>query len=60
VDRRTAEQEHSIEMELPILKFIFDKRPFTIVPIIIGSRYPATEKSVTAALAPVLSDPRTL
>ena len=29
-------QEHSIEMEIPFLKYIFDKKPFSIVPIVIG------------------------
>ena len=29
-------QEHSIEMEIPFLKYIFGKKPFSIVPIVIG------------------------
>ena len=29
-------QEHSIEMEIPFLKYIFDKKPFNIIPIVIG------------------------
>jgi AmmeMemoRadiSam system protein B len=29
-------QEHSIEMEMPFLKYIFDKKPFSIAPMVVG------------------------
>lgn len=29
-------REHSIEMEMPFLKYIFDKKPFSIVPMVVG------------------------
>ena len=29
-------QEHSIEMEMPFLKYIFNKKPFKIIPMVIG------------------------
>jgi AmmeMemoRadiSam system protein B len=59
-ERRTAEQEHSIEMELPILKFVFGQKDFAIVPIVIGGLKQETARSVAAALAPIVTDPRTL
>jgi AmmeMemoRadiSam system protein B len=60
LDRRTSEQEHSIEMELPILKYIFDTKPFSIVPIIVGSINPSVIQKVAEALTPILRNPETL
>ena len=32
----TDVKEHSIEMEMPFLKYIFDKKDFSLVPIMVG------------------------
>ena len=37
LDNEVDEVEHSIEMELPFLKMIFDKKDFSLVPIMVGS-----------------------
>jgi AmmeMemoRadiSam system protein B len=60
VGQRKAEQEHSIEMELPILKFLFVDRPHSIVPMIVELIDNAASRSVAAGLGPVLSDSKTL
>jgi AmmeMemoRadiSam system protein B len=55
-----AEEEHSMEMEFPFLKFVFGTRPFTIVPIMVGAITLETASQVAAALRPFTDDPRTL
>jgi AmmeMemoRadiSam system protein B len=59
LDVRTAEIEHSLEMEFPLLKFIFQAKPFQIVPIMIGSIGPDKCREVAAALQKFV-EPRTL
>jgi AmmeMemoRadiSam system protein B len=59
LDRRTAEIEHSLEMEFPLLKFVFQAAPFKIVPIMVGSIGPAKCCEVAAALKK-FAEPRTL
>jgi AmmeMemoRadiSam system protein B len=59
LDIDTAEIEHSLEMEFPLLKFIFRQKPFTLVPIMIGRISAAKSAEIAAALAPFV-DPRTL
>jgi AmmeMemoRadiSam system protein B len=56
---REAEIEHSLEMEFPLLKFVFGDKPFKIVPIMVGSIGAAKSAQVAAALEP-FADPRTL
>ena len=43
--------EHSIEVEIPFLQFRL-KKPFKIVPILLGTRDPAVCKQIAAALKP--------
>jgi AmmeMemoRadiSam system protein B len=59
LDPRTAEIEHSLEMEFPLLKFAFGAKPFTIVPIMVGSIDPGKCREVAAALRKY-ADARTL
>jgi AmmeMemoRadiSam system protein B/AmmeMemoRadiSam system protein A len=53
-DTRPHEREHSIEVQLPFLQYWL-KKPFTIVPIIIGGESPATCSRLAAALEPFLN-----
>lgn len=55
-----AQEEHSMEMEFPLLKFVFGTRPFTVVPIMVGDLSLETASQVGAALRPFADDPRTL
>jgi AmmeMemoRadiSam system protein B len=55
-----AQEEHSMEMEFPLLKFVFGARPFTIVPIMVGDLGVQKASQVAAALRPFTDDPRTL
>ncbi len=43
--------EHSVEVQLPFLQYIL-KKPFRIVPIVIGADNPATCSEIAAALRP--------
>jgi AmmeMemoRadiSam system protein B len=56
---RTAEIEHSMEMEFPLLKYVFGEVPFKIVPIMVGSINSATAARIAAALKEVTTN-RTL
>lgn len=62
LDIKTASAEHSLEMECPILKFLFDQKnkSFSVLPIMIGSINDKTAKEVASALAPIVNDPQTL
>jgi AmmeMemoRadiSam system protein B len=60
LDRRTAEKEHSLEMECPLLKWVFKERPFTVIPIMVGAVSEPATRGIAAALAPLLSGGRTL
>ena len=53
-DTRPHEREHSIEVQLPFLQYWL-KKPFTLVPIVIGGESPATCSRLAAALEPFLN-----
>ena len=52
--------EHSIEMEMPFLKYIFDKKDFSIIPIIVGDNDLKTNIEIGHALYDLYNDPKTL
>ncbi|KAH0794033.1 Protein MEMO1 [Histomonas meleagridis] len=60
LDRATAEKEHSLEMECPLLKYIFKNKQFSIIPIMIGDISPEAIQNVAEALAPIVNQPDTL
>ena len=53
-------KEHSIEMEMPFLKYIFGKNDFSIVPIMIGHNDLETNTAIGKALYDLYEDPKTL
>lgn len=59
---RVDEEEHSIEMQLPFLAHVMRtrKRPFTIVPILVGSLTTQAEAEFAKLLAPYFADPANL
>jgi AmmeMemoRadiSam system protein B len=59
LDLKTAEIEHSLEMEFPILKFIFREKTFQMIPIMIGGIDFEKCGEVAAALS-AYADRRTL
>lgn len=60
LDRSTASNEHSLEMEFPLLKFVFKSKPFKIIPIMVGSLSYQACKDVAEALSQYVDDSRTL
>lgn len=58
--RSTAEVEHSLEMEFPLLKYLFKSKPFKIIPIMVGSLTYQQCKDVSEALSQYKNDPKTL
>ena len=53
-------KEHSIEMEMPFLKYIFDKKNFKIIPMIIGDGNLKKNKELGKCLYDLYEDPKTL
>ena len=58
----TDSAEHSLEMHLPYIYHIFRNHyeqgtPLPLIPILVGSTNPSTEKAFGALLAPYLADP---
>lgn len=60
LDAQTAAKEHSLEMECPLLKYIFKDKLFTVIPIMVGAVSDAVAGEVAKALEPLISDPGTL
>ena len=57
---KVVEVEHSLEMELPLLKFIFKDKKFSVVPIMVGSISFDKCSKVAEALKAYADDPKTL
>ena len=53
-------QEHSIEMEIPFLKYIFNKKPFSIVPIVIEDGNLKKNRELGKCLYDLYENPKTL
>lgn len=62
MDRKTDEDEHSIEMQLPYIAKVMEeyKDQFTVVPIMVGSLSVEAETMYGEILAPYLADPENL
>lgn len=54
------EAEHSIEMQLPYVRKVFQGRSIKIIPILVGSINASKETEYGSVLAPYLADARTL
>ena len=53
-------KEHSIEMEIPFLKYIFDKKKFSIIPMVIGDGNLSKNIELGKCLYDLYEDPKTL
>ena len=60
LSQSTCLNEHSIEMELPFLKYIFDKKDFTLVPLMIGETTFEQNKKIGELLYDLYKDDKTL
>ena len=56
----TDVKEHSIEMEMPFLKYIFNKKDFSLIPIMVGHNDLMTNTEIGKALYDLYEDPKTL
>ncbi|PRP88550.1 hypothetical protein PROFUN_02961 [Planoprotostelium fungivorum] len=56
MSKSVDEDEHSIEMQLPYIRKMMGDRPFTLVPILVGSTDASTEKAYGELLSPYLDD----
>ena len=53
-------KEHSIEMEMPFLKYIFKDKNFKIIPIVVGDNDLKTNIEIGKVLYELYKDPKTL
>ena len=53
-------KEHSIEMEMPFLKYIFEKKSFSIIPSVVGDNDLKTNIEIGKALYELYLDEKTL
>jgi AmmeMemoRadiSam system protein B len=60
LDRPTFENEHSMEMQFPLLKYVFGKKDITIIPIMVGDLSLQQTKDVAAILREFTDDEGTL
>lgn len=60
LDCETASIEHSMEMEFPLLKYVFKNKPFKVVPIMIGQLSFDACTATAEALSEFVTDPKTL
>ena len=60
VEKSVDINEHSIEMELPFLKYIFKDKELSIIPIIVGDNDFDTNKKIAEALYELYEDKNTL
>lgn len=60
LDIRNSQNEHSLEMQLPLIKKVFGAKPITVIPIMIGDLSAKAQNETVAALKPLVNDPNTL
>ena len=54
------EAEHSLEMQYPLIKYVFGDRDIKIVPMLVGSLNEAREEYAANLLSPIIKDEKTL
>jgi AmmeMemoRadiSam system protein B len=60
LDLSVDEAEHSLEMQLPFLKYIFGEKDFLLLPIMIGDTNSELDKKLSKLLLKYYLDPETL
>lgn len=60
ISPKADEKEHSIEMELPFLKLMFNEAPFTLVSLIVGEINLKSAKEIAKCLREYYEDKKTL
>jgi AmmeMemoRadiSam system protein B len=60
MSRADDEAEHSLELQFPILKYVFQNRPIRVIPVVVGYLTEEQEASAVAVLSPMITADRTL
>lgn len=60
MSQEVDEKEHSLEMQYPLIKYVFQDRDIRIVPFLVGSLNEVREASIAEILRPLLLAERTL
>jgi AmmeMemoRadiSam system protein B len=58
--KEVDDAEHSLEMQYPLLKWVFGDRGVKLIPILVGCLNEEREKGVGTVLKPLIRSPRTL
>lgn len=59
MDQKVDENEHSLEMQYPLIKYIWGERDVKLIPLLIGSLNEARETEIADILAPIILEERT-
>jgi AmmeMemoRadiSam system protein B len=54
------EAEHSLEMQYPIIRWVFQDRPIKLVPVLVGCLNEESESAVAAVVGPMIKADRAL
>jgi AmmeMemoRadiSam system protein B len=60
IDKETDEKEHSLEMQLPILKYVFGDKDVKLLPIMVGQTNLEQDQLFAESLSEFYKDNRTL
>lgn len=58
--KKVDDAEHSLEMQYPLIKWVFKDRPIQIIPILVGSLNEEREGVIVNVLKPIVTEERTL
>lgn len=58
--KEVDDAEHSLEMQYPLIKWVFKDRPIQVIPILVGSLNEEREGIIVEALKPLITEERTL
>lgn len=60
MSKEIDDAEHSLEMQYPLIKYVFDENKVSIIPILVGSLSEELEEQIVPVIAPYIFDERTL
>jgi AmmeMemoRadiSam system protein B len=60
MSKEVDDAEHSLEMQYPLIKWVFGDRPITIIPMLVGSLNEDRETRIAPILKPLITAERTV
>ena len=60
MSQEVDEAEHSLEMQYPLIKYVFGERDISIIPLLVGSLNENREAEISTVLSPLIMEEKTL